>query len=161
MKPPKPVFSKRSRSRLGLSGAVVALILVIIGIALTLVVGSIVGGIIGGWARKEGIVIDRAEANLVGPVGNQRLCVLVAVKNIGSSPVDNLDAEVFAMGNVPISWTKYPSGTINPGQTDTFSGCTDATVPNVFRGDMLSISVTGRIPGSNNNVGDRRNVPVT
>jgi hypothetical protein len=161
MKPPTPIFSKRSRSRLGLSGAVVALILVIIGIALTLVVGSIVGGILGGWARKEGIVIDRAEANLVGPAGNQRLCVLVAVKNIGSSPVNNLEAEVFATGIVSITWTKFPSGSINPGQTDTFSGCSEGTVPDVFRGDMLSISVTGRIPGSNNNVGDRRNIPIT
>jgi hypothetical protein len=155
MKPPTPIFSKRSRSRLGLSGAVVALILVIIGIALTLIVGSITGGILGGWARKEGIVIDRAEANIVGPPTSNNVCVLVVVKNIGSSPVSNLQASTQP---VDISWIAQPSGTINPGQTAAFSGCGSGTIS---RGDMLSISVIGSIPGSNNNVGDRRSVPVT
>jgi hypothetical protein len=155
MKPPTPIFSKRSRSRLGLSGAVVALILVIIGIALTLIVGSITGGILGGWARKEGIVIDRAEANIVGPPTSNNVCVLVVVKNIGSSPVSNLQASTQP---VDISWIAQPSGTINPGQTAAFSGCGSGTIS---RGDMLSISVIGSIPGSNNNVGDRRSVPIT
>jgi hypothetical protein len=153
MKPPTPIFSKRSRSRLGLSGAVVTLILVIIGIAITLLVGSITGGIIGGWARKEGIVIDRAEANLVG----QQVCVLVAVKNIGSSPVTGLAATTRPV-QTP-TWTTSPPSTVNPGETGTFSGCTGA-VSGVFRGDMLSISVTGSIP-SGGNVGDRRSVPIT
>jgi hypothetical protein len=111
MKPPTPIFSKRSRSRLGLSGAVVALILVIIGIAITLVVGSITGGILGGWARKEGIVIDRAEANLVGPAGSQQICVLVAVKNIGSSPVTGLSATTQP---VAITLSGFPA-TLQPG----------------------------------------------
>jgi hypothetical protein len=155
MKPPKPIFSKRSRSRLGLSGAVVALILVIIGIALTLIVGSITGGILGGWARKEGIVIDRAEANLVGPAGSQEVCVLVAVKNIGSSPVTRLSARTEPIPT-PM-WVTSP-GTINPGETGTFSGCSGAA--GVFRGDMLSISVTGELP-TGGNVGDRRSVPIT
>ena len=157
MKPPTPIFSKRSRSRLGLSGAVVALILVVIGIALTLIVGSVVGGIIGGWARKEGIVIDRAEANLVGPAGSQQVCVLVAVKNIGSSPVTDLAA---ATQPVPVTWSTFPPSTVNPGETGTFSGCS-GTVSGVFRGDMLSISVTGSIASGGGNVGDRRSVPIT
>jgi hypothetical protein len=155
MKPPTPIFSKRSRSRLGLSGAVVALILVVIGIAVTLIVGSVVGGMIGGWARKEGIVIDRAEANIVGPPTSNTVCVLVVVKNIGSSPVSNLLADT---NPVVVSWQRLPSGTINPGQTATFSGCGSGTIS---RGDMLSISVTGSISGSNINVGDRRSVPIT
>jgi hypothetical protein len=156
MKPSKPIFSKRSRSRLGLSGAVVALILVVIGIAITLIVGSVVGGIIGGWARKEGIVIDRAEANIVGPPTSNDFCVLVVVKNIGSSPVSNLQARTQPVD--VSSWIAQPSGIINPGQTAVFSGCGSGTIS---RGDMLSISVTGSITGSNNNVGDRRSVPVT
>ena len=155
MKPPTPIFSKRSRSRLGLSGAVVALILVVIGIAVTLIVGSVVGGMIGGWARKEGIVIDRAEANIVGPPTSNNVCVLVVVKNIGSSPVSNLQASTQP---VSVTWERQPSGTINPGQTAVFSGCGSGTIS---RGDMLSISVTGRLPGSNDNVGDRRSVPIT
>jgi len=155
MKPPKPIFSKRSRSRLGLSGAVVALILVVIGIAVTLIVGSVVGGMIGGWARKEGIVIDRAEANVVGPPTSNDFCVLVVVKNIGSSPVNNLEANIEL---VTVRWEVQPSGSINPGQTAVFSGCGPGTIS---RGDMLSISVTGNILGSSNNVGDRRSVPVT
>jgi hypothetical protein len=153
MEPPKPIFSKRSRSRLGLSGAVVALILVIIGIALTLVVGSIVGGIIGGWARKEGIVIDRAEANLVGPAGNQQLCVLVAVKNIGSSPVTGLSATTRPVP-IPLSGFEEP---LQPGQTSTAVGCSGAG--GLARGDMISVEVLGDIPGGN--VGDRRGIPVT
>jgi hypothetical protein len=156
VKTPTPIFSpKRPRSRLGLSGAVVALILVIIGIAVTLIVGSIVGGVLGGWARKEGIVIDQAEANLVGPAGSQQVCALVVVKNVGSSPVTSLAA---ATQPVSVTWSTSPPGTVNPGQTGTFSGCSGA-VSNVFRGDMLSISVTGSVPGGN--VGDRRSVPIT
>jgi hypothetical protein len=158
MKPPTPIFSKRSRSRLGLSGAVVALILVIIGIALTLIVGSIVGGMIGGWARKEGIVIDRAEANIVGPPTSGNVCVLVVVKNIGSSPVSGLQASIYVSTSpLSVTWQISPPSTINPGQTATFSGCGSGTVS---RGDMLSISVTGNVP-SGGNVGDRRSVPVT
>jgi hypothetical protein len=153
MEPPTPIFSKRSRSRLGLSGAVVALILVIIGIALTLVVGSIVGGILGGWARKEGIVIDRAEANLVGPAGNQQLCVLVAVKNIGSSPVNNLRATTRP---VTITLSGFPDP-LQPGQTGAAVGCN--RTGDLARGDMISIEVLGNIPGGN--VGDRRGIPVT
>ena len=153
MKPPTPIFSKRSRSRLGLSGAVVALILVIIGIALTLIVGSITGGILGGWARKEGIVIDRAEANLVGPAGNQQVCVLVAVKNIGSSPVTGLSATTQP---VVVTLLGFPDP-LQPGQTGTANGCAGAG--GLARGDMISIVVAGNIPGGN--VGDRRGVPVT
>jgi hypothetical protein len=153
MKPPTPIFSKRSRSRLGLSGAVVALILVIIGIAITLIVGSITGGILGGWARKEGIVIDRAEANLVGPAGSQQVCVLVAVKNIGSSPVTGLSATTQP---VAITLSGFPTP-LQPGQTGTANGC--AGSGGLARGDMISVEVLGNIPGGN--VGDRRGVPVT
>jgi hypothetical protein len=110
---------------------------------------------IGGWARKEGIVIDRAEANIVGPPTSDTVCVLVVVKNIGSSPVTNLAATTQP---VLVTWQSSPTGTINPGQTATFSGCGSGTVS---RGDMLSISVTGSIPNSSNNVGDRRSVPIT
>jgi hypothetical protein len=153
MERPTPIFSTCSRSRLGLSGAVVALILVIIGIALTLVVGSIVGGILGGWARKEGIVIDRAEANLVGPAGSQDICVLVAVKNIGSSPVRGLSATTRPVP-IPLSGFEDP---LQPGQTSTAVGCNRAG--GLARGDMISVEVLGDIPGGN--VGDRRGIPVT
>ena len=155
MKPPTPIFSKRSRSRLGLSGAVVALILVVIGIALTLIVGSVVGGIIGGWARKEGIVIDRAEANVVGPPTSNNVCVLVAVKNIGSSPVSGLTAEARGSSG-QFRLTPAPgSSSIQPGQTASFTGCGAAGT----RGEMISIHVTGTIPGGS--VGDGRSVPIT
>ena len=158
MKPPTPIFSKRSRSRLGLSGAVVALILVIIGIALTLIVGSVVGGIIGGWARKEGIVIDRAEANVVGPPTSNNVCVLVVVKNIGSSPVTSLEAYASGplnprVGLLPVSG----ASTIQPGYTASFSGCEDLG----SRGDMISVYVYGTIQGGSGSVGDRRSVPIT
>jgi hypothetical protein len=156
MTPPTPIFSKHSRSRLGLSGAVVALILVVIGIAVTLIVGSVVGGMIGGWARKEGIVIDRAEANIVSSGASRWVCVLVVVKNIGSSPVTGLSARTEPIPTP--TWLTSP-GTVNPGETGTFSGCS-GTVSGIFRGDMLSISVTGNIP-TGGNVGDRRSVPIT
>jgi hypothetical protein len=156
MKPPTPIFSKRSRSRLGLSGAVVALILVIIGIALTLIVGSITGGILGGWARKEGIVIDRAEANVVGPPTSNNVCVLVAVKNIGSSPVSGLTAEARgSSGTISLIPAPGSPSEIQPGQTASLNGCGAAGT----RGEMISIHVTGTIPGGS--VGDRRSVPIT
>ena len=132
-----------------------ALILVIVGIAVTLLVGSIVGGVIGGWARKEGLAIDVVQANLVGPPGpGRQICVLIQVKNIGSSPVSSLTARVEP---VTVSWTTSPPATVNPGQTGTFSGCGPAGT--IARGDPISVSVIGSVPGGN--VGDRRNVPVT
>jgi hypothetical protein len=156
MKPPTPIFSKHSRSRLGLSGAVVALILVVIGIAITLIVGSVVGGIIGGWARKEGIVIDRAEANIVGPPTSNNVCVLVAVKNIGSSPVSGLTAEARgSSGEFQLNPVTGSPPAIQPGQTASLTGCGAAGT----RGEMISIHVAGTIPGGS--VGDRRSVPIT
>jgi hypothetical protein len=156
MKPPTPIFSKRSRSRLGLSGAVVALILVVIGIAVTLIVGSVVGGMIGGWARKEGIVIDRAEANIVGPPTSNNVCVLVAVKNIGSSPVSSLTAEARgSSGTISLTPASGSPPAIQPGQTASLTGCNTAGT----RGEMISIHVSGIIPGGS--VGDRRSVPIT
>jgi hypothetical protein len=154
MKTPTPIFSKHSRSRLGLSGAVVALILVVIGIAVTLIVGSVVGGMIGGWARKEGIVIDRAEANVVGPPTSNYVCALVVVKNVGSSPFTPTTAQaVGSSGTITLTLIGTPP--IQPGQTASFSGCGAAGT----RGDMISIHVTGTIPGGS--VGDRRSVPIT
>ena len=131
-----------------------ALILVVVGIAVTLLVGSIAGGIIGGWARKEGIVIDVVQANLVGPPTSRSICVLIQVRNIGSSPVTSLIART---DPVTVSWTTSPPATVNPGQTGTFSGCGSAGPIN--RGDLISVLVVGNVPGGN--VGDRRNVPVT
>ena len=131
-----------------------ALILVVVGIAVTLLVGSIAGGIIGGWARKEGIVIDVVQANLVGPPTSRSICVLIQVRNIGSSPVTSLTARVEP---VTVSWTVSPPATVNPGQTGTFSGC--GAAGSINRGDPISVFVVGNVPGGN--VGDRRNVPVT
>jgi phage tail tape-measure protein len=156
MKTPTPIFSKRSRSRLGLSGAVVALILVVIGIAVTLIVGSVVGGMIGGWARREGIMIERAEANVVGPPTSNNVCVLVVVKNIGSSPVSGLYAEARGLsGQFQLNPPPGSPSAIQPGQTASFTGCSVAGT----RGEMISIHVTGTIPGGS--VGDRRSVPIT
>jgi hypothetical protein len=156
MKTPTPIFSKHSRSRLGLSGAVVALILVVIGIAVTLIVGSVVGGMIGGWARKEGIVIDRAEANVVGPPTSNYVCALVVVKNIGSSPVSGLNAEARGLsGQFQLNLPPSSPSTIQPGQTASLNGCGLAGT----RGEMISIHVTGTIPSGS--VGDRRSVPIT
>jgi hypothetical protein len=161
MKPPTPIFSKRSRSRLGLSGAVVALILVVIGIAITLIVGSITGGILGGWARREGIVIDRAEANIVGPPTSNNVCVLVVVKNIGSSPVTSLQARASGPLNPDpgLALTLAPGSptTIQPGYTSSFSACGNLGV----RGDMVSVYVSGTTTPGGGSVGDRRSVPIT
>jgi ABC-type dipeptide/oligopeptide/nickel transport system permease subunit len=154
MEPPKPIFSKRLRSRLGLSGAVVSLILVIIGIAITLVVGSIVGGVIGGWAKKDGIMIDRAEANFISP-GN--VCVMAMVKNTGSTPLtvhwtsraDGPAGSIYPLtmtGNTPIQ----------PGQVVVFTGCGNLG----SRGDMVSIFIMFRLTDGGF-VADRRSIPIT
>ena len=131
-----------------------ALILVVIGIAVTLIVGSVVGGMIGGWARKEGIVIDRAEANVVGPPTSNYVCVLVVVKNVGSSPFTPTIAQAVGPAGV-VTLYLVGSSPIQPGQTASFSGCSNAGL----RGDMVSVYVSGTIPGGS--VGDRRSVPIT
>jgi ABC-type dipeptide/oligopeptide/nickel transport system permease subunit len=154
MEPPKPIFSKRSRSRLGLSGAVVALILVIIGMAITLVVGSIVGGVIGGWAKNEGIMIDRAEANFISP-GN--VCVMAMVKNTGSTPLAvhwASRAEGPAGSIFPLTMTGTTP--IQPGQVVVFTGCGNLG----SRGEIVSILIVFRLTDGSF-VADRRNIPIT
>jgi hypothetical protein len=109
---------------------------------------------IGGWARKEGIVIERAEANVVGPPTSNYVCALVVVKNIGSSPFTPTTAQANGPAG-PITLTPTAPGSIQPGQTASFTGCGTAGT----RGDMISVYIAGTIPGGS--VGDRRSVPIT
>jgi len=151
-KTPTPFFSRKSR--LGLSGTVVALILVIIGVSLALLVGSIVGGQLGGWARKEGIVIEDATATLVGSLSSPQLCVTVQVKNTGGSQVTGLTASTS-----PVSVTLTFTGTsVNPGSSISANGCVGVAAGSVGRGDMLTIRVTGNVPGGSTS--HQRSIPI-
>jgi hypothetical protein len=153
-KNPLHFFGKsKNLSRKGLSETVVVLILVIVGVSLALLVGSIVGGQLGGWARKEGIIIEDVSAALVGPLGSQQLCVTVQVKNTGGSPVTSITAQT-APVSVPLSG--FPAS-LNPGSSGSASGCAAAT--GIGRGDMLTIRVSGNIPGGSTS--HQRSVPVT
>lgn len=152
-KKPLPSFSRKALSKKGLSDTVVVLILVIVGVSLALLVGSIVGGQLGGWARKEGIIIEDVSAALVGPLGSQQLCVTVQVKNTGGSPVTSITATT---APVAVSLSGFPA-TLNPGSSGSASGCTPAT--GVGRGDMLTIRVSGTIPGGSTS--HQRSVPIT
>jgi hypothetical protein len=154
MKTPTPIFSKHSRSRLGLSGAVVALILVVIGIAVTLIVGSVVGGVIGGWARKEGIVIENIQASLSVSGMGRLLCVQAQVKNVGSSRVTDMGADLSGVGGFGSIYQNW----VDPGQSLAFHGCWWVG-SNINRGDTVTVLVYGRVPSGS--VADRRTVPVT
>lgn len=145
-------FSRKSR--LGLSGTIVALILVIIGVSLALLVGSIVGGQLGGWARKEGIVIEDVTAALVGSLESPRVCVTVQVKNTGGSRVSGLTATT-APVTVPLT---FDPNSVNPGASVSANGCVNVQSGLVGRGDMLTITVTGMIPGGSTS--HQRSVPI-
>lgn len=150
----RPLFFPRNKGRLGLSGTVVALILVIIGVSLALLVGSIVGGQIGGWARKEGIIIEDVTATLVGSPGSLRLCVTVQVKNTGGSVVTGLQGMVrTGAQDLPIS---FSPDSVNPGSSASASQC--YPVSNIGRGDMATVVVSGNVPGGSTT--HQRSVPI-
>jgi hypothetical protein len=107
-----------ANDRRALSAPILALILVVVGVALTLVAASVAGGFLFGWGTSPRVTIERVDI-LVDPVTTNGF-VTVDVRNSGGSQLTGCTVEVQdGAGNV-LSNPTGP-GTLNPGQVGSFS----------------------------------------
>jgi hypothetical protein len=105
-------------ARKGLSAPILALILLIVGVALTLVAVSIAGGFLFGWVTAPRVTVERVDL-LVDPVSGNGF-VTVDVRNSGGSPLGSCSVQILdGAGNV-VTTTIGPTD-LNPGQTGSYS----------------------------------------
>jgi hypothetical protein len=107
-----------ANDRRALSAPILALILLVVGVALTLVAASVAGGFLFGWGTAPKVTIERVDI-LVDPVTGNGF-VTIDVRNSGGSQLTGCTVEVQdGAGNVLSSPTG--PGTLNPGQVGSFS----------------------------------------
>jgi hypothetical protein len=112
------VKSLRGNARKGLSMPILALILVVVGVALTLVAASVAGGFLFGWGTAPKVTIERVDI-LVDPVTGNGF-VTVDVRNSGGSQLTNCAVEIQDGGGTQLSTPTGPTD-LNPGQAGSFS----------------------------------------
>ena len=120
----------KNLSRKGLSAPILALILIIVGVALALVAASLAGGFLFGFGAAPKVTIERADV-LIDPIGGTGY-VTVDVRNSGGSPLTNCEVTEETTGED----IGDPITNLNPGQTgtvtDTIGGAVSGNVY-VFR----------------------------
>jgi len=124
----------KNLSRKGLSAPILALILVIVGVALALVAASMAGGFLFGFGAAPKVTIERADV-LIDPIGGTGY-VTVDVRNSGGSPLTGCQVTEVTTGD--------DIGTgianLNPGQTGTVTGTINAVAGNVY---VFRVECTG------------------
>lgn len=109
---------RKSRSKLGISGTIVALILIVVGVALAVVVASIAGGFLFGWGTSSKLTVERVDI-LVNPV-TRAASIVADIRNSGGAKLTDLTVEVTGpAGSVSLT---CDTTELNPGQTTTCSG---------------------------------------
>jgi hypothetical protein len=110
-----------ANDRRALSAPILALILVIVGVALALVAASIAGGFLFGFGASPKVTIERVDV-LVEPI-NGIGYVTIDIRNSGGAPLTGctVSEETGATYSVNIA----ASGNLNPGQSTTETGTID------------------------------------
>ncbi|MEM4417915.1 MAG: hypothetical protein QXD32_07650 [Nitrososphaerota archaeon] len=108
----------RKTANKGLSAPILALILVVAGVALTIVAMSMAGGFLFGWGTAAKVTIERLDI-LVDPVTGNGF-VTVDVRNSGGSVLNNCAVEVQDGTGATLSSPTGPA-TLNPGQTGSYT----------------------------------------
>jgi hypothetical protein len=105
-----------------LSAPILALILIIVGVALALVAASVAGGFLFGFGASPKVTIERVDV-LVDPI-NERGYVTIDIRNSGGAPLTGctVTEETGASYSVNIA----ASGNLNPGQSTTETGTIDS-----------------------------------
>jgi hypothetical protein len=107
-----------ANDRRALSAPILALILVIVGIALALVAASMAGGFLFGFGASPRVTIERVDV-LVDPI-NQVGYVTIDIRNSGGAPLtDCVVSEETNSGYAP---SNPASDRLNPGQSTTETG---------------------------------------
>jgi hypothetical protein len=141
-----------ANDRRALSAPILALILVVVGVALTLVAASVAGSFLFGWGTAPKVTIERVDI-LVNPVSNNGF-VTIDVRNSGGARLTNCAVQLLDEEGERITATWSPeTAEINPGQTASFSA---NGVENLQSGTLYIAVVTCDGPGGTGNVIDKK-----
>jgi len=136
MKGPGLTIRKNLANR-GLSGPILALIMLVVGVAIALIAASIAGGFLFGWGAAPKVSIERIDV-LVDTNGNG--FITVEVRNAGGSLLTGCTVQAL---NLPGATFEPGSQDIAQGRTQTF---TADNVPNVTPGDVYTFRVQCNAP---------------
>ena len=132
-----------ANDRRALSAPILALILVVVGVALTLVAASVAGGLLFGWGTAPKVTIERVDI-LVNPVSNNGF-VTIDVRNSGGARLTDCAVQLLDQDGDRITANWRPAtAAINPGQTASFSA---NDVENLQSGNIYIAIVTCEGPG--------------
>jgi hypothetical protein len=138
--------------RRALSAPILALILLVVGVALAIVVASMAGGFLLGWGTSSRVTIEMADI-IVTPDG--KAYIIVDIRNSGGAQLTACSVQVTGEGlSSPVSLTGGAT-TLNPGQTTTFKA---SGVSNLQSGRIYVVSVTCTGPGGAT-VNDQKTAP--
>jgi hypothetical protein len=110
-----------ANDRRALSAPILALILVIVGVALALVAASIAGGFLFGFGASPKVTIERVDV-LVEPI-NQVGYVTIDIRNSGGAPLTDCTVTDETGGGATVG--QPVPGPLNPGQSTTVTGTID------------------------------------
>jgi hypothetical protein len=134
--------SLKENARKGLSAPILALILLIVGVALAIVVASMAGGFLFGWGTSAKVTIEKADI-LVNPASGTGF-VTVDVRNSGGARLTSCEITLRDPDGAEVAATWTPASVdLNPGQTATLS----ARVSDLQSGTIYVVSVTCDGPG--------------
>jgi hypothetical protein len=107
-----------ANDRRALSAPILALILVIVGVALALVAASIAGGFLFGFGASPKVTIERVDV-LVEPISGTGY-VTIDIRNSGGAPLTGCTVTEETSGRTTVD--QPLSGSLNPGQSTTVTG---------------------------------------
>jgi len=107
-----------TNDRRALSAPILALILVIVGVALALIAASMAGGFLFGFGASPKVTIERVDV-LVDPVGGTGY-VTIDIRNSGGAPLTGCTVTEETGGGYTTS--NAASANLNPGQSTTETG---------------------------------------
>lgn len=139
------------RSRAGLEAPIVALILVLIGVALALLVGVMVFSRAGVFAQAESIKVIEAAAY------DQGSCIYVVakIKNDGTAQINGISVTVwYGTSTAPVGTV----GNLQPGSEGSTSNC--VTLEGAQRGRMVVVEASGTSAVSGNTVRHSTQIPI-
>jgi hypothetical protein len=110
-----------ANDRRALSAPILALILVIVGVALALVAASIAGGFLFGFGASPKVTIERVDV-LVEPISGTGY-VTIDIRNSGGAPLTG--CTVTEETGATYTVNQAASASLNPGQSTTETGTID------------------------------------
>jgi ABC-type lipoprotein release transport system permease subunit len=139
--------------RRALSAPILALILLVVGVALAIVVASMAGGFLFGWGTSARVTVEHADI-IVTPADG-RAYITVDIRNSGGAQLTACSVQVTGEGlSSPVSLTGGAT-TLNPGQVTTWSASGQTGLSS---GRIYIVRVTCTGPGGAT-VTDQKSVP--